>query len=306
MNNTSLHATGQRPNSFRRGAASVEYVSVCAVVIAICIGSAVVLGESIKGVLGFADEIALVCDQPQIADDSNNFCVDPSPLINTQILMTSHAQFLALTSTFCMLLVGFLYVKQYKKRKRVEEADTCEVTLDRKQSEALAKILGKRNIIHAKMREDWLALFEGRAAIKTYMSTNLVTVRPGMSVEACLKLLKENDYRRVMVTHQDGRMAGVVSRKDFATKRGRTVADVMTSKPKTAAPDTSLRIALTILLQHRVSCLPVVENGYLVGLLSTSDLMVVLQCVLVILSERNGAATIPTVELNTSPAKTAF
>jgi CBS domain-containing protein len=51
------------------------------------------------------------------------------------------------------------------------------------------------------------------------------------------------------------------------------VREVMTGELFSIGPDTSIREAVTMMLDKRVGCLPVVENGKLVGLLSESDCM---------------------------------
>lgn len=54
----------------------------------------------------------------------------------------------------------------------------------------------------------------------------------------------------------------------------KTVAEVMTPNPLTVMPQTSLKEAIEILAQKRISGLPVVdEAGKLVGVISESDLM---------------------------------
>ncbi|MCL1474632.1 CBS domain-containing protein [Argonema antarcticum] len=54
----------------------------------------------------------------------------------------------------------------------------------------------------------------------------------------------------------------------------KTVADVMSRDPVTVRPETSLKEAIKILAQRRISGLPVVDgDGKLVGVISESDLL---------------------------------
>ena len=62
-------------------------------------------------------------------------------------------------------------------------------------------------------------------------------------------------------------------------KAGRTndlttlkVADLMARDPIAAAPDTTAQEAARLLRQHRISCVPVVQDGRLVGIVTTRDL----------------------------------
>jgi len=49
------------------------------------------------------------------------------------------------------------------------------------------------------------------------------------------------------------------------------VREVMTKPVITVAPGTSIRAAIGVMADRRIGCLPVVEDGKLVGLLSESD-----------------------------------
>ena len=51
-----------------------------------------------------------------------------------------------------------------------------------------------------------------------------------------------------------------------------TLGKVMTRDPSTATPETSLRDALKLFVEERIGCLPVLEGGKLVGIVTASDL----------------------------------
>ncbi len=51
------------------------------------------------------------------------------------------------------------------------------------------------------------------------------------------------------------------------------VKDVMTNDPVHVSPETPIPEAARILLEKRVGCLPVVQGGRLVGILSETDLL---------------------------------
>ena len=63
---------------------------------------------------------------------------------------------------------------------------------------------------------------------------------------------------------------------------------VMTSPVFTVTPSISLRAAVRIMIEKRIGCLPVVEDGKLVGLLSESDCLTHLAHLLEIAEEKNG------------------
>jgi CBS domain-containing protein len=51
------------------------------------------------------------------------------------------------------------------------------------------------------------------------------------------------------------------------------VQDAMSSPVLTIGPDESIQDAAATLLEHRVGSLPVIEEGRLVGIVTTSDLL---------------------------------
>ncbi|MBW2313314.1 MAG: CBS domain-containing protein [Deltaproteobacteria bacterium] len=53
-----------------------------------------------------------------------------------------------------------------------------------------------------------------------------------------------------------------------------TIREVMTSEPITVRPDHSVQVALELLIEHRISGLPVVDgDGVAVGIVSEKDLL---------------------------------
>jgi IMP dehydrogenase len=72
------------------------------------------------------------------------------------------------------------------------------------------------------------------------------------------------------------RLAGIVTSSDlrFAKKSATSVSEVMTTNVITAAPDTTLEQAYTIMMENKIGKLPLVDkNGRLVGLYSFTDVL---------------------------------
>lgn len=72
-------------------------------------------------------------------------------------------------------------------------------------------------------------------------------------------------------------MVGVVSDRDLQAlgsyRQVQSVEDAMTAPAVTARPDMTLRQAANLLRGRTIGCLPVVEDGELVGILTTTDLL---------------------------------
>jgi len=100
-----------------------------------------------------------------------------------------------------------------------------------------------------------------------------------MPVRSAMVLLVENAFGALPVVGEGERLLGVVSEGDLLRSRmkgsdvGVTVADVMTS-PVITVPMAATVVELAeILLDGRLRCVPVVDDGVLVGVVSRSDLL---------------------------------
>ncbi len=51
------------------------------------------------------------------------------------------------------------------------------------------------------------------------------------------------------------------------------IKDIMSTDPVTTTPDTPLADAARVMLERKIGCLPVLENGNLVGILTESDFL---------------------------------
>ena len=51
------------------------------------------------------------------------------------------------------------------------------------------------------------------------------------------------------------------------------IKDIMSTDPVTTTPDTPLVDAARVMLERKIGCLPVLENGSLVGILTESDFL---------------------------------
>jgi CBS domain-containing protein len=98
--------------------------------------------------------------------------------------------------------------------------------------------------------------------------------------------------RHLLVVNEADQLVGVLSDRDLSKSGGRTAQDVMTAEPMTVTPDMPNSPAITTLITKHISSLPVVEAGKLVGVLTRTDLMLSLQCVLQAL-QRAGASQPP-------------
>jgi CBS domain-containing protein len=121
--------------------------------------------------------------------------------------------------------------------------------------------------------------------VRHLMTTKLRTISPATTVQKLSRLMHQSRIHHLLVVHGERDLVGVISDRDVAHRRGRAAADIMTHNPLSVTPDTPAIQAITMMMGARFSCMPVAENGKLVGLLTTTDLMMALQCTLQIMSQ---------------------
>jgi acetoin utilization protein AcuB len=94
-------------------------------------------------------------------------------------------------------------------------------------------------------------------------------------IQARLKMQK-GGFRRLPVV-SDGQLVGIITDRDMREHAGyldRTeVKAVMSKKPITVTPATTVEAAAQLLLKQKIGGLPVVEKGRLVGMITTSDIL---------------------------------
>lgn len=268
----------------RHGATAIEVAVFVGLITIGILATLHALGSSTTET--FSQITAQLEQEDQSTDRSNLYADETLQLANQIKNLKNQSNLVAGTCLICLLVAGALYLRLARKRKVDLETKQEEVAEIQKQSLALRKILSKRNSILSRVDENLESILHGHALVGTYMSTGVVCIEPEVSKRDALKRMHELGFRRFIVKRKNGDLAGVISKKDILSKAGELVSEVMTSEPKTTTPDTQIQSALSVLLENRISCLPVVDDGKFVGLLSVSDLLMVLQCLLRDLSVR--------------------
>jgi acetoin utilization protein AcuB len=129
--------------------------------------------------------------------------------------------------------------------------------------------------------------------VKNWMSKNVVTIEVEDSMQQAISLMKEHKIRMLPVL-QRGKLVGVVSDTDLkrASASDATmldvhemlyliskikIKDIMTKDPITVPPDCTVEETAELLMEQKVSGVPVVdEDGKVVGVITRDDLFKVL------------------------------
>ena len=104
-----------------------------------------------------------------------------------------------------------------------------------------------------------------------------VTLKVDALVSDALDLMNKHKIGGIPIVSDDQHLVGILTNRDlrFESKVKRPVSDIMTTRELiTAPPATTLEEARTILQQHKIEKLPVVDSsGKLVGLITYKDIM---------------------------------
>ncbi len=121
--------------------------------------------------------------------------------------------------------------------------------------------------------------------VSQYMTTDIFTVQPDDAVELVADLMGWERIRHVPVEDGEGHLLGLVSyravlrhftemQKQGSADAGTTpVADIMRRDVTTVTPDTPTLEAISLMRRYRIGCLPVVQDGHLVAILTEEDFM---------------------------------
>jgi acetoin utilization protein AcuB len=112
--------------------------------------------------------------------------------------------------------------------------------------------------------------------ISRLMTYGAETVSSHDSLQTVASMMQRGGFRRVPVV-DDGKLVGIISDRDVRAHGGylelTKVTAAMTSDPKTVTPQMSVEDAARLMIAHKIGGLPVVENGNLVGIITTTDVL---------------------------------
>ncbi len=121
--------------------------------------------------------------------------------------------------------------------------------------------------------------------VKDSMTREVVTLSPEDTAKVALALCRERRIRHLPVLEEGG-LVGIVSDRDLraaapplgdpdraAALAEIRIGEVMARQVVTVAPDDPIEQAANTMRERRIGCLPVVESGELVGILTASDVM---------------------------------
>ncbi|MFQ5666361.1 MAG: CBS domain-containing protein [Candidatus Binatia bacterium] len=110
--------------------------------------------------------------------------------------------------------------------------------------------------------------------VRNRMSQKVVTVAPQDSLEDARALLHRHHIRQLPVMRNQ-RLVGIITDRDLrgGGPQAKTVAELMTPKPKVVGPNVSVDEAARLLTTYKIGALPVLQGNRLVGIIASADIL---------------------------------
>jgi len=111
--------------------------------------------------------------------------------------------------------------------------------------------------------------------VQDIMTRKVETIASTEPVEAAVERMRQKRIRHLVVMRRAD-LVGIVSEGDlreFGAGERLRVEDVMTAPAIAATADMTIRKVANLLRRRSLGCLPVVEHGRIVGIVTTTDLL---------------------------------
>jgi acetoin utilization protein AcuB len=126
--------------------------------------------------------------------------------------------------------------------------------------------------------------------VSDIMTAKPITIHQDQSLRQALELMETHHFRHLPVLNSDRQLVGIVSDRDCRMAlnspyilrerwQDETLAEqlkvrtIMTPAPIAIEPEAEADEAARLMLNNRISCLPVIRSETLVGIVTTSDIL---------------------------------
>lgn len=119
------------------------------------------------------------------------------------------------------------------------------------------------------------------STIQDVMTTHITTCPPTATIADAARLMRDRDIGDVLVTDDEGHLAGIVTDRDLVVRclaDGATGEEVLANAYSTdvsyLTPDSSIDAAVEMMRDQSLRRLPVVDHGQPIGIVSLGDLAI--------------------------------
>ncbi len=132
---------------------------------------------------------------------------------------------------------------------------------------------GGLGVIHRNMSiEEQAKMVRKVKRAERFIVEEVITIGPEETLDYALFIMEKNGIDGLPVV-DNGRLVGIITKKDIAAKSGKLVREAMTGDLITVSESVRAEDAVQLMFDHRIDRLPVVDDsGRLVGIITMSDL----------------------------------
>jgi len=139
------------------------------------------------------------------------------------------------------------------------------------------------------------------AMVLRAMTPHPTCILPDMNALELIKLFHEKRFRHLLVTQESGELVGIISDRDVVGCLGPNGAvskealqeikalDLMSVDLIWVTPESSLTKAISLMVENGISCLPVIHEQRPVGIITSTDLYLLLEQLLKVISADSSA-----------------
>jgi CBS domain-containing membrane protein len=122
--------------------------------------------------------------------------------------------------------------------------------------------------------------------VREIMTTDVVTLDVDENLDVADSVMNLARIRHLPVVDGDGKLVGLVTHRDLLAAQASTMTpedrelnkyvmarQIMRSDVRTVQPETPVLEAARLMQEFKYGCLPVVENGELVGIITEADFL---------------------------------
>ncbi len=126
--------------------------------------------------------------------------------------------------------------------------------------------------------------------VKDWMSSPVHSLQENESLHAARDLMDLHRIRHIPIVDMDNNFIGLITHRDLLSATiselaeldsetrkeidsGIPLREIMNTDVRTVEPDSNLKDAAQLLLNHKYGCLPVLDNDQLVGILTEADFL---------------------------------
>jgi acetoin utilization protein AcuB len=165
-------------------------------------------------------------------------------------------------------------------RWRSQEEDSLQRYRRPRAARVPARIVAKRQAIAAALKAAPESARNTSLTVRQLMTEAIVIAPPSTTRQTLVNLLASAPLRHVLICDHGGRLLGIITDRDLRHRGGKRAVDLMTRGPICVPSGALLGPATALMVDHQISCLPVIDDGRVRGVLTADDIALALECVL--------------------------